>query len=66
MEFDIDLTNLLEVFCANKANLTLSSSASRVASPMEPKKLAAPKKKTVLISKKIKKVSSDLAISSKK
>ena len=53
MEFDIDLTNLLELYCTNKFNLTFS--ANRGVSPSEPKKLA-PKKKGIMHTKKIKEI----------
>ena len=46
MEFDIDLTNLLEIYCTNKFNSTFS--ASQGAFPSEPKKIAA-KKKGIMI-----------------
>lgn len=70
MEFDIDLTNLLELYCANRvaSNSSALGSASTTTNLIttDPKKLAPKKKKSVLIGKKIKKTASDLSIPQKK
>ena len=68
MEFDIDLTNLLELYCANKTGNTVASGTSSrgtATGPNEIKKLA-PSKYAKKVPKKIKKVLSDMSLSVKK